>query len=268
MGFFDTRYIESVGTSVVRVVEDKNIFDSIKLASKNALFTGEDITDVLLDSVASSIATRSKAMYQYGGNGYVYGLPSGEVFFNTHGRAEIQAVLNTAEQAPVTLAVTRLGPLNAIHYGWIKLVSNHGYNVATNILGNLTATADAAVAGSKVYLMNMVLELPSANINNYDPLALEVIGKNPTKVNFPGKKYSNYVDEFGNAVNPVELIKSPVVSAAVTSPRLKIYYVKKVPIAETAFGTTDVFGTFIIDVPEFNSTADYFHAEYSKNNVV
>lgn len=253
MGLFSSKYVHNVGTTVTRVVEDKNVFSSVKTSAMQALFTGDDLVDTVLENSLSSFANTSRQMYQYGKDKYHYGLPSGEIFYNTQGRTEVQAILNALEGQPVLIQYCRLSAMNGVHMARTKLMDEHGYNPQTNVLGNLTVAMNA-----QVYLKNLILELPAGSQSKtFDAESLEIWGTAPTAGYYP----DTVVLSSNSALYAVS---APVFLSNVTTPRVRVEYrTTRTNRLNYDASSEVVTGYFNIPVPGISSNADYFQAAYT-----
>lgn len=64
MGLFSSKYVTSVGTSVVRVVEDDSIPQAVKAGAIKALFQDGNISDYVMEELVASIGVRAERMYR------------------------------------------------------------------------------------------------------------------------------------------------------------------------------------------------------------
>lgn len=248
MGWFSSKYVTQVGTSVTRVMDDDSLPDSIKTGSLKAFFKDGELTEYVMEELASSIGVRADRMYDYAEDHYVHGLPSGEIYSSTQGRAQVEAVIEAAEGQQVLMKYSNFGPPNTLHIGWMKLISLYGYNTVTNQLATLSAQK-----GKTVYLEDMVVVVPQSQFDTLKPIALELWGTSPT-AGYTPKRTAN-IDGLGlrSAFSPV------VKSATATEVHLKVTYV-----------WADAPNTFIseqvtISIADYDPAADYFHAKYEVN---
>jgi hypothetical protein len=250
---FKTKYREHVNVSVSRVVQDRNVVDTTKAALVGALVGDNDVIDAVLENTLSSIANTTNAYYRYGRDKYVHGLPSGEVFFNNRGLTEIQALLNSQEGEPVLLSFNYFTPINALHYGWMKLINDHAYNVNTNELGNLSVAN-----GRKVYLTGLVLELPlGTDINDYEVETLEMwqlpphAGKVPNTLGFEGLLSSDF-----NKATPRFVF-------GITAPRLCVEYTEVLPAINRFSSPEPQKGLFYLPITVWGNDSYYYHVRYT-----
>ena len=168
--------VTTVGTTILRVIEDKILPDSRKTGITKAILKNGDLLDYALEEMVGSLAFRAERMYEYAKRGdYVYGLPSGQ-FTTTESTGEdaVVPVLTALEGAPVTLDYIHYEGPNILHFGWTKLIQLHGYNPATNQLAGL-----AAAKGTPVYLDDMVVAVPAAGATTLARRTLDQWGTAP-----------------------------------------------------------------------------------------
>ena len=174
MGLFSSKKKTVVGTSVVRVIEDDLLPDSIKTGVTRAIFQNGDLPDHIMEELVGSIGLKADRMYEYAKRSYVHGLPSGQIVAASVGTVEVGAVLATLEGRPVQVDYSQLGPPNSLHIGWMQAIAQFGYNTVTNELVGLKAPG-----GLPVYLDDMVVVVPKAELGQYSESALEQLGVSP-----------------------------------------------------------------------------------------
>lgn len=214
MSLFRSKRKTFVDTHITRVIQDKALPDSIKTAMLGSLYNGEDLIDSILEASTTAIPVKLDRMYQYAKNHSPNGLPTGEVYSNTQGADQVQAVLDVLEGEPVLIEYLRFGGPNTIHMAWMDLIEFYGYNPDTNILASLTASK-----GSSVYLEDMVVEIPDNLRANYDEQELTVWGNPPSNGYTPERRVS-YLTNF----NLVNRFVPPVVIPAATSLQVRVTY--------------------------------------------
>lgn len=245
MGFFSSRYETQVGTVVSRAIADAALPNAVTTGSLKSLFENGDVSDYVIEELVASLGTRAERMYAYAEDHYVHGLPSGEVYSSTQGKAQVEAVIEAAENQQVLMKYSNFGPPNALHIGWMKLVSLHGYSTLTNQLGGLTAQR-----GKPVYLKDMVIVVPLALASTFEKGSLDQWGTAPSAGYTPQRQ-----NNVGILVDVVQ--HSPVYqSSTATELHLKVTYVWE--------ATPNNFSedTFTISVADYDDSADYFHAKY------
>lgn len=245
MGFFSSRYETQVGTVVSRAIADAALPNAVTTGSLKSLFENGDVSDYVIEELVASLGTRAERMYAYAEDHYVHGLPSGEVYSATQGKAQVEAVIEASENQQVLMKYSNFGPPNALHIGWMKLVSLHGYSTLTNQLAGLTAQK-----GKPVYLKDMVIVVPLALASTFEKGSLDQWGTAPSAGYTPQRQ-----NNVGILVDVVQ--HSPVYqSSTATELHLKVTYVWE--------ATPNNFSedTFTISVADYDDSADYFHAKY------
>lgn len=250
MGLFSSRRRTYVGTTAVRVIEDKNLPDSVKAGLLNAIFGNDDIADSVLDEMMNGIGNRAERAYRYAKGNYPMGLPFSQTMSITMGDDEAKSVLDVIEGASVSIDYCNLSSGNLMHFGWMKLIQQYQYNSDTNELVGLSA-----VKGSPVYLSDMVPTIPAIMQGSYDHTALEQWGTSPragytpTRIKIPGAgariSYPNFV--FTTSVECLE-VKIEWQTVTVTSG------------VETK--TKHEESIFMVPDP-INNDADYLHVKYT-----
>lgn len=266
---FKSKKVTTVGTSVVRLIKDKDLVDSTKTALATALFSNTDIVDEVLESNLNGLSVRTERMYQYANRNSPYGLPTGEIYANTQGKAQLQTVLDALEGSPVFIEYHRFSSPNGIHMGWMNLLEYHGYDPQTNKLMNLSAQK-----GTPVYLNDMVLELPSWMANGYDREEVAIWGKSPNAGYTPGRALmtgNDYAEVYFNAT-------PAVFTEGVLVPQLKVTYTwqEKVQVVDPnspsyssrkVYELQNVVGSFSMPYRDVDTDAGYFHVKYVVNGV-
>lgn len=245
MGIFSSKYVTQVGTAISRVIEDVALPNAVTSGSLRSLFNDGNVSDYVLEELVASIGVRAERMYSYAENHYVHGLPSGEIYSSTQGRAQVEAVIEAAENQQVLIKYSNYGPPNTLHIGWMKLVSLHGYNPNTNQLMVLSVQK-----GFPVYLKDMVVVVPTSQKNTFEAGALDQWGTAAS---------AGYTPE---RINNIGLLTdrtthSPIFeSSSATELHLKVTYVWR------AVNGSISEETLTISVADYDNTADYFHAKY------
>lgn len=140
MGLFSKKKVVTVSTSVMRVLEDKALPNSLKKGLVQGLFddNGTQLVEHVLEESLSSIGVRAERAYRFGRDKYINGLPGSTLLSNTKGSAEVQNTLEDLAGRTIDIEYYKYGPLNNLHYGWATLVSNYGYDTSTNELATLS----------------------------------------------------------------------------------------------------------------------------------
>jgi hypothetical protein len=250
MGLFSSKYITTVGTSVVRVVEDDSVPQSVKAGAIKALFQEGNVPDYVMEELVASIGVRAERMYRYAETNYTHGLPSGDVYSSTQGRQKVEDTIEQIEGQQVLLEYSHYGPPNTLHMGWMKLVSQYGYNQATNEL-----TVLSVAKGKPVYLKDMVVVVPAAELNTLSPAVLELWG---TAAN------GGYTPERLQGAELAALSKPTAVQTSATATEM---YVVVTYVWQTGTGFVKTLNeeSLTISVSEYDETAGYFHAKYHVN---
>lgn len=262
MGFFSPRERTTVGTSISRVIEDKFIADPGKVGVIKAILKNTNISEALSQELAASIGTRAERMYEYGGNGYAFGLPSGEFYTASQGLAQIQAVLNSIAGQEVQIEYNRLGPANILHMGWMKIIADLGYNPSTNQIDTLSATK-----AREVYLKDMVVVVPTAKLSLLSPVAIEQWGLAPTTGTLP---YGFERDSLVSKMVGHSLVQS---NNTISTEAVLVTYVWGNPASpynpiteEGAVEANMLFGSVTLPIAAPDPQAEYFHVKYIVNN--
>lgn len=118
MGLFSSKKKTTVGTSVVRALEDVMIPNAIRDGNLNSIFNSVPIDEAIMDSLQKSVAIKSNQYYRYGNNGYFFGTPKNEYLFSTHGVTTVADVLSKIEKSSVDIIYYRIGDINYEH--WLR----------------------------------------------------------------------------------------------------------------------------------------------------
>ena len=175
MSIFKTRYKTTVATTVSRGIPDAMVPDSVQIGTLRGIFTGGQLVENILEEVTSSIGVKAERMYRYAKASYVHGLPSSSIHFSNAGEAAVREVLTALEGQPVTIKYSKYGPLNSLHYGWMALIAQYGYNPQTNELTTLSASK-----GKKVYLADMTVIIAEATVAELENGSLDQWGTAPS----------------------------------------------------------------------------------------
>lgn len=243
MGLFSSKYRTTVGTTVTRLVEDDSIPQAARAGAIKALMQDGNVVDHVMEELIASIGVRAERMYRYAEEHYVHGLPSGDVYSSTQGRQQVENTIEQIEGQQVLLEYSHFGSPNTLHIGWLKLVSQYGYNSATNQLATLTAQK-----GSAVYLKDMVVVVPAAELPTLDPGVLELWGTAANNGYTPQRLMSGDLPGLTKAT-PVKT------SNTATEMHLVVSYVWQT-------GSTLQEESLTLSVSEYDEVAGYFHAKY------
>ena len=258
MGLFSSKRVTIVGTSISRLVKDEDIADPLVQAIQTALFQKGDLTEHILESTVNNLAFKADQSYRYGKHGYVFGLPSGKIYSNALGMPEMRQVLEQREGQPVTIDYLHYSSFNSIHAGWIYLIENYGYNTVTNELTVLSAQKN-----NRVYLKDMVLEIPSIYKNTYNEDSLAVWGRPPNSGYLP-------TTEWRLSNDLAYLYRAPTLPRFLNIPkeRIKVTYLwveEKGNFqwdARSSYEKITHEESIYIPIPAHNPDANYFHVRY------
>jgi hypothetical protein len=244
--------ITRVGTSITRVIEDENMPDAVRNGLTKSLLGGGELVDYILDEMTTSLSVRADRLYTYAEENYTFGLPSGDVFSSTQGLAEVEAVIETLEGQQVVIEYSHYGPMNAQHVGYMKLVSQFGYNPTTNELAVISQEI-----GLPVYMTDMKIVVPSATADSLDSRVLERWGVAPNSGYTPVRPA--ITSALARMVQPTPVIRSNTA----TNIELKVEVIWAVPFIEQNF----VYGfqERTLTTSEYSDTANFFHVKYSVN---
>lgn len=242
-----------VGTQVARVIEDDSLPDSIRKGIATALFQNGEVVDHILEELISNIGVRAERMYAFAEKGnYIHGLPSGE--FKVPGDTVvpvIQTVLQGIHGGPVTMKYGFYGPANTLHIGWMKLVSDYGYNPATNELTVLSASV-----GKTVYLHDMVVLIPDTLMSEVESRSLDQWGVAPRAGYTHERTLTTPETRAMIQHSPVEVVPG----LAEESVRVIYTWRDELEVIQKAVLNIAITG--------FDDNADYFHACYEFDGVL
>ena len=171
MGFFSSDYQTKVATTVSRAVGDKFIPNSARKGGLKALVQDTPYLETVQEELVNSIGLKAERLYQYGKQGYIFGLPSGNFLSAVQGRPQLTAVLQAIEGSPVELEYSYFQRANRQHVVWMQLISLYGYNTTTNELEVLSSQR-----GHKVYLDDLMLVIPERLVGTIPLASIEQWG--------------------------------------------------------------------------------------------
>lgn len=208
MGLFSNKTKIVVNTTVQAIFEDSQIPDSVKSGILKGILAGENITDYMMEDLASSLGVRAARGYNWAKNhDYIPGIPTGQVNSTVAVRSIVLSTIASEIQQAITPDYYKFGPINSIHYGWTWVMANLGYNPQTNELTGLTASV-----GFKCYLTDMVATYPQTDFdfivatNDYEMLAQW--GPAPSSGYTPTNPY-NYLGGMGQYAAQSKYVVSP-----------------------------------------------------------
>lgn len=262
MGLFSTKKETIVGTTVSRVIQDSMLPDATKTGVIKSIFAEGEIVDYVMEELVNSVGVKVERMYEYAKRSYTWGMPSGQFHSATQGKVEVEAILSAAEGAPILLDYCQYGPPNDLHIGWMKLVSQFGYNPATNQLATKTAEK-----GKPAYLTDMVVVVPEGMLSQIEQGSLDQWGVSPRAGYTPDRVTTNTSASLLMAHSPV--VADPVA----TEELVRVTYVYETP-GTILFGGIPYGApvltpeTFTIPLTGYDDDADYFHVKYTVNGVI
>ena len=245
---FSSKQVTTVGTSIVRLIDDKHITDSVKLGLVNGLAANGDVVDYILEASTNSLAIRAERAYKYGTTNAPYGMPAATFYSNDTGETEVTQVLETIEGGSVYIDYFQFGPLNLIHATWQLLVQNHGYDTTTNKLGYLSTEKQ-----TDVYLQNIILSLTPGTYSSLSPEVMDCWGKPANSMGIPGIRMDH--DLFYLAYNPAPINTN----ASTDTVLIKYTYVQN---------NLSVDESFEISLSSLAREGNYYQVKYYSNDVV
>jgi hypothetical protein len=237
-----------VGTQIARVIEDDRLPTSVKKAVTTALYRNGEVVDYVLEELMSSIGVRAERLYDFAERGsYVHGLPSGE--FKVPGKnvqPAVKAVLDAIHGASVTMHYAHHAPPNSLHIGWMALLAQHGYDPATNQLGNLTTTK-----GTPVYLHDMLVVVPHSDLDVVEVKSIQQWGVAPKAGYTPERKT-------GTPASRALVLHSPVLVDFIPEEVLRVEYVwiENEELQKASF-------TIPVAAAGYSDNDEFFHASYT-----
>lgn len=248
MGIFSSKYVTRVGTAISRAIEDIALPNAVTSGSLKSLFNDGNVSDYVLEELVASIGVRAERMYSYAEDHYVHGLPSGEIYSSTQGKAQVEAVIEAFENQQVLIKYSNYGPPNTLHIGWMKLIALYGYSPSTNQLSVLSTQK-----GFPVYLKDMQVVVPLSQRNTFESGALEQWGTSASAGYTPERIHNIGLLTDRTAPSPI------LESATATTLHLKVQYVW------AGANSSINEETLSVSVAEYDPAADYFHAKYVVN---
>ncbi len=257
MGLFSTKYVHHVGTTIQRVVEDKDIVDPFVAAILQANLSKIDLVDNLLETSLNTLGIKTETYYNLVKNNYPEKLPSGETISNSKYASAVKQHLGTS----LSYVYNRYGPLNAFHEAWSILVAVHGLNPVTGVLASKSTGEITSV------VKHITLVLPEAIKNTTVKWQTEDWLKNEGRASLG---YFNLFNQLVRAFSTQGVIYSNIPTAKVV-----VHYVEKSPPPSIAYLAYDdivqtdqiVLKEFSFELVGFNDGDEYFHSLYFNNGV-
>lgn len=259
VGLFSTKKVTSVNTSILRLIDDKNINSSIPISVISSIMQNDgQIVENVLGGLVGGLGVRAHRMYEYGKKHYAYGNPSSHILID--GQNANLVIDTVKEQVGILASIDyyKYGPLNILHKTWMTLVSDHAYLSSSNTLGNL-----GQLKGVPVYLQDMQVVINQDTFNNIEVTGLEQwgtpanAGVTPNRLAIPDvlATYTPYEVE-NSAINSYVRV---VYTWVVVTPTL----VEGVLLNRDITYTDSFNIPFIIN--EADSDSDYFQVKYTIN---
>ena len=246
MGLFSSKKKTYVGTSVMRVLEDDAITDTMKVSVIQAILKDEDISMRVLENMQNTIGIRAERMYSWAKKNYIYGLPSGKMVSTQEGVEQAQDVLTSIEGQPVVVEYSHLAPANRLHVAWMRLISQYGYNPVTNEISVLSAQK-----GTQVLLDDIRIEIPSSELSSLPAETLEQWGLAAVSGYQPYRGPSN--DTLRNIYQPSKVLS--IGNAGPSQQQARITY--------SWDGPSRVTNSLVISLTDLDQDDDYLHVKYS-----
>jgi hypothetical protein len=251
VGLFKSKTRVTVATQVSRVIKDDLLPDSVKTGVTKAILNEGDIPDYMLEELVGSVGLRADRMYDYAATKYTHGLPTQRITTAAAGQDIVQGILDGIEGTPVAMEYCQFGPPNSLHIAWMKLVGQYGYNPQTNILAPQTAAK-----GRNVYLEDIAISVPSAQLNQFEPGSLDQWGKTPRAGYTPWRAMLGPLAE--------QLGMSPVhLDDAATEDYARIFYVYGSGAVATETWRDPFMESFTFPIDGYDNAADFFHVRYT-----
>lgn len=270
MGLFGSKTKTTVGTSIVRVIKDNMLPNSLLSGVlKSTLGNGNLTTNLLRDTVNGLAITADQYMDKGRSPRNPWGAPSGSMRAWTQGAAAVKARIEQLEGEPVSLVYSRVGKPNYIHMGWMHLVSAYEYNFATNELCFLSRQH-----GYPVYLKNMQLHVPRGIATTLAEGTAEVWGDPPNSGKIPTAIGSMFRSEFG-LTSSLRKYFPMGVKSDITEPYLQVDYVidRNIKYSPIHSARTPITKKFTLSLDELTVHQDlstdntYFSVSYDVNGV-
>lgn len=252
MGIFSSKTVITVGTSVVRAIGDEAMPNSVRSGATKGLFSGDDqFVENVLEDVAAGLGVTTARMYNYGKNKYLYGVPSGAVLESQSGAETVRQEIERLNGQAATIGYYHFGVFNNLHVGWVKLVSEHGYNPVNNQIDRLTAEI-----GYPVYLTNMAVVVTDATLMELENGSLEQWG---APANSGSQVTGNPV--YDKALREINALKPPIVfelDESVTEDYLRVEYEWIDPVAKV-----NKKGVFRMNMHGYDNESEYHQVRYT-----
>lgn len=205
MGIFSSKKVTTVDTSVVRVIPNDQLPNSLNAGLNTAIFKDTPIAEEVIEAVIQGVAIKANRYYKYGRDKYAYGLPSGKYRTSVDGDNEISAILTRLENRSIAIAYIELSQANYYHMAWDILFKNYDYVESTNEIRVLSQQKSTTVFLDDI-------EIVISDITDFEQEQVEVYGLAGTAGATPlrGKDFSRLISPFTlntDVINPILNIK-------------------------------------------------------------
>lgn len=252
MGIFSSKKVITVGTSVVRTIDDSALPNSVKTGAVKGLFSGDDqFIENVLEDVISGLGVTTGRMYNYGKSKYVYGLPSGTIIGSQTGSEAMRKEIELINGQAATIDYYHFGVFNNLHVGWVKLVAEHGYNPLNNQIDRLTTEK-----GFPVFLTNMAVVVTDASLMELENGSLEQWG---APANSGSQVTGNPI--YDAALRNINALKPPIVfelDETATDDYLRVDYEWINPAIKE-----NQKGSFRMTLDGYNVEDEYHHVRFT-----
>ena len=192
MSIFSPSDQHIVDSQVQQVFDEDLVPDTAKTALIQAIFSGREITDVLLQTNLQAGWRQFEQMYHYAEEDGYYGLPDAKLQSSTDGydevieaiKEDIEYYENSQFYKDFGVSYIHYKPLNFIHVGWTEAVYVLGYNVDTNILEGVRVPGQFPVYVKKlVEVHNNRTQLTITGVGNWGDRTEGREGPSPDSLN-------------------------------------------------------------------------------------
>lgn len=251
MGIFSSKYKTYVATTVTRVIEDKALPNSILTgAMKSLVENDEQMIEHAMEELTSAIGLRAHRMYEYGKQHYTHGLPKQSVLNPQSSKTVVMGIIETAVGGPVVEDYYHYGSFNNLHYGWVQITQNYGYNTLTNELAVLSTSK-----GFPVFLKDLIVVVADATLSEMANGSLAQWGIQPSAGPSPDRPTQTW------ATGKLRLFSQFEIDSTVLSDYIRVEYCWA--DASSVVHTESVN----ITVAAVNDTASYYQVKYIKDGV-
>lgn len=194
MGLFSSETKTYVSTSVVRLIENKMLPNSVKTGSLKAIYEDGDMIEYVMEELIHNVSNSLYRAYRYAKAKSHIGVPSKQYINETTGTSAVTDILR-AEFGEGTLEYYFFGVPSYYHFGWETLVGM-GYDTKSNQFPN------------GYYLDYFSLEIDSATKDSLSDGVFQHKGISPYGVAKPWNPVADLIE--GDDIPPVNLVDSPI----------------------------------------------------------